>query len=82
MIGRGKAAKSAGTTVFGSHALTKCWKSVPWRTSTVFLFTFTLLARSRSAEVMHRSAFRKSWSSISAMCAPLVSLKAENSSTQ
>jgi hypothetical protein len=81
-MGLGSFARSSGIGVEGSHAFTKWLKSTPWRTSTVLGFTRALLSRSRSAEVMTRSARRSSFSSSSAMCRPLVSLKAENSSTQ
>ena len=81
-MGLGRLAMSSGMGVAGSHALTKCWKSVPWRTSTVRGFTLTLFSRRRSAEVMTRSAFLSSTCSSSAMWRPLVSLKALNSSTQ
>ena len=82
ITGLGSLASSSGTTVAGSHAFTKCRKSTPWRTSTVRGFTLALFSRRRSAEVITRSAFFSSCSSISAMWRPLVSAKALNSSTQ
>ena len=82
MMGLGSFAMSSGIGVAGSHAFTKWLKSTPWRTSTVFGFTFALFSRSRSAEVMTRSARLQQLLLHLRDVPPLVSLNAENSSTQ